>query len=444
MNNYFIEKKQEKRKKLTKEIKEIIIEILNLDLALDDIPDDAILFGGGLDLDSIDALQLVVGIESHFGITLPQENTSILRSVNTLVDYMIKTENEHVELNVINENENEYEINENNKTYFSLRNDVGYLDRSDLAILKISGENIFESMDKIVTGKLQFLQENTVLQTLILNEDGSILSYIELHHHGDYYWILLNHENLEAVKSLLEKEFFSHQVEDITNQFAIIDIAGPNAVALVENCFDTDVIGMRPKMIVKTFLDEERKEENAIWILRTHSFGEFGYQMILLKENLKSFYEALQKSFGKNLVKCDLSVIKLAFLEAFSFHEENFLPNNENPFMAGLQWMIDLKKDAFIGKEALINIQAAGLKQKLVLFTHASQLEPLETNHPIYLDNKKIGYVSTSLFSHTLNHVIGLAYIDSKNAWPGFRIDEIGMEIVSAPFFLSKSFTINQ
>jgi acyl carrier protein len=56
-------------------LKQLIIDTLNLeDMAAADIVDDAPLFREGLALDSIDALELVVAIEKHFGIIIENED----------------------------------------------------------------------------------------------------------------------------------------------------------------------------------------------------------------------------------------------------------------------------------------------------------------------------------------------------------------------------------
>ncbi len=60
---------------LTDEIKSLIIETLNLeDISLDDIEADAPLFGDGLGLDSIDALELGVALHKRYGLTLSAES----------------------------------------------------------------------------------------------------------------------------------------------------------------------------------------------------------------------------------------------------------------------------------------------------------------------------------------------------------------------------------
>ncbi|MFO0578312.1 MAG: phosphopantetheine-binding protein [Polyangia bacterium] len=56
-----------------REIKDLIISSLKLDKSADEIDDSAQLFGGGLGLDSIDALELAVAIERTYHVTIPDE-----------------------------------------------------------------------------------------------------------------------------------------------------------------------------------------------------------------------------------------------------------------------------------------------------------------------------------------------------------------------------------
>ncbi len=75
----------------TTELKSRIIAALNLqDVTPDKIDDDAPLFGTGLGLDSIDALELVVMLEKNYGIVIKdiEEGRPAFRSVRTLADFI--------------------------------------------------------------------------------------------------------------------------------------------------------------------------------------------------------------------------------------------------------------------------------------------------------------------------------------------------------------------
>ena len=74
-------------------LKQQIIQALNLEeISPEDIADDAPLFGDGLGLDSIDALELIVILDKNYGIKLsgPSEGKTIFRSIDTIAEYVSK------------------------------------------------------------------------------------------------------------------------------------------------------------------------------------------------------------------------------------------------------------------------------------------------------------------------------------------------------------------
>jgi acyl carrier protein len=76
---------------LVGELKKLIIETLKLEeINPEDIEDDGQLFGDGLGLDSIDALELVVALEKAYGVFIPDSEVGkrVFRSVNTLARFV--------------------------------------------------------------------------------------------------------------------------------------------------------------------------------------------------------------------------------------------------------------------------------------------------------------------------------------------------------------------
>ena len=75
---------------LAPRVKELIVRRLKLEIDPASILDDAPLFGEGLGLDSIDALELVLGLEQEFGIKVEDEEVGVkaFSSVNALVDFI--------------------------------------------------------------------------------------------------------------------------------------------------------------------------------------------------------------------------------------------------------------------------------------------------------------------------------------------------------------------
>jgi len=76
---------------LVERLKNLIIQRLKLaDITSEMIETDAPLFGEGLGLDSIDALELVLGLEKEFGVTVPDAEVGkkVFQSVRTMAQYV--------------------------------------------------------------------------------------------------------------------------------------------------------------------------------------------------------------------------------------------------------------------------------------------------------------------------------------------------------------------
>ncbi|MFH0709567.1 MAG: phosphopantetheine-binding protein [Pseudomonadota bacterium] len=72
-------------------VKEQLIEALGLeDMSADEIEDDAALFGEGLGLDSVDAIELVIYLDNQYGIKIDNvgQSKEIFVSIRTLTDFI--------------------------------------------------------------------------------------------------------------------------------------------------------------------------------------------------------------------------------------------------------------------------------------------------------------------------------------------------------------------
>lgn len=75
---------------ITHRVKEVIIRKLSLDVTPEEIGDEDPLFGGGMGLNSMATIEIVVGLEEEFEIQVPDEDlrVELFDSVKTMADYV--------------------------------------------------------------------------------------------------------------------------------------------------------------------------------------------------------------------------------------------------------------------------------------------------------------------------------------------------------------------
>lgn len=83
------DEKIKERKEILQKFKEEMIKRLDLPFKPDDIHEDISILGAGMGLDSLDAIEIVMIMESCFNVKIADGNTSPLRSLNTITDYIL-------------------------------------------------------------------------------------------------------------------------------------------------------------------------------------------------------------------------------------------------------------------------------------------------------------------------------------------------------------------
>ena len=122
----------------------------------------------------------------------------------------------------------------------------------------------------------------------------------------------------------------------------------------------------------------------------------------------------------------------------------NDIDDTTSPLEAGLGWITKLNKERFTQKENLVHQKEKGVSRKLVGFVLEDRRVPRHDYPILNLDGTSIGKVTSGTMSPSLNHPIGMGYIDSSEAKIGNNI-QISMgnkllpaKIVKLPFWNKK------
>jgi acyl carrier protein len=78
----------DERKELCSKVKQLVVDRLDVPVDPDWITDDQPLFGRGLELDSVDALELVVGLEYEFAVSVTDDQMDVFGSIARLAEHI--------------------------------------------------------------------------------------------------------------------------------------------------------------------------------------------------------------------------------------------------------------------------------------------------------------------------------------------------------------------
>jgi aminomethyltransferase len=321
----------------------------------------------------------------------------------------------------------------------AIRNEIGLWDNSDLGKIRIKGDGARELLDRTVSGNIETLPENAIRYTLVLDDDGKILSDVQVYNNfGEYLLTCSASRKKQVLESLGAHNSDGVNVEDISDKYAALCIEGPKAWKISGLFTDLDIRSLR----LLTFAECVVGGAKTL-LARIGYCGEFGYMLLVAPEAAVPVFEQLQK-LAPEAVLCGRDIQDLLRLEVRSFNLDKDVPDGASPLEAGLHWMIDFHKDEFPGREQLVKEKDGGLSRKLVAFELAKPQYGAALS-AVRDGAETVGQVVNFDYSTRRGRTIGLAYLDEDYGWPGVDLEvdsEAGVlpiRTVSAPFVLTES-----
>jgi aminomethyltransferase len=217
-----------------------------------------------------------------------------------------------------------------------------------------------------------------------------------------------------------------------------LQLQGPTSAEIMIKLFGEDI-----KDLKYYWFKECKLDGIPLVVSRTGWSSEFGYE-IFLRDGTRGndLYEKIMKAGkGHGLMPGHTSSIRRIEGGMLSYHADADIETN--PFELGLGRLVNLDSDInFIGKEALIKIKQEGIKRKQVgLELDCEPLKgPNTTFWPIYKDQKKIGKVTSAVYSPRLKKNIALAMVEINHSDIGNNLKiisnrEINSKIIEKPFY---------
>ena len=305
--------------------------------------------------------------------------------------------------------------------------------------VEITGQDAYKFIQLITPRDLTKLEIGQCKYILILNEKGGIINDPVLLRLGDnHFWLsLADSDVLLWAQGVAVNSGFSVQIEE--PDVSPLQLQGPTSAKIMVKLFGDSIRDL------KYYRFKEYKLDGIPLIIsRTGWSSEFGYE-IFLRDGSRGneLYEKIMEAGKEHGLKAGhTSSIRRIEGGMLSYHADADL--NTNPFELGLDRLVNLdSKIDFIGKEALRKIKHEGIKRKQIglELDCPPLMGPNTTFWPIFKNKKKVGKVTSAIYSPRLKKNIALAIVEISNSLIGNNLKvfindkEICSKVIEKPFY---------
>ncbi|NNK77965.1 MAG: FAD-dependent oxidoreductase [Litoreibacter sp.] len=301
----------------------------------------------------------------------------------------------------------------------AVREGVGLLDISGFSRFEISGPNAEDWLDKIMASKLP--GPGRARLAPMLSEQGKLKGDLTLFNWGDGTWWIMGSYYLRRWHMRWFQDHMEDGVSlrDLGEDTVGFSLSGPKSRAVIEKLTDAPV-GDLPFMGCGDFdVDLLRCKVGRLSVS-----GELGYEIncrmgdhiALRRALLEAGADQGIREYGFN------AMLSLRLEKSFGIWSAEFT-QGYTPGMTGMDRWIDWNKEAFVGKEAAIaERDGNGPSQVQVTLEIDASDADASGFEPIWSDGKRIGFVTSGGFGHTVGKSLAMALVNQELAAEGTEL----------------------
>lgn len=329
--------------------------------------------------------------------------------------------------------------------YAAIRDAVGLTDFHFLYKFRVPAERGLDFLDTVLAGNVPKIRFGRVLHTFMADGDGQLLGDCYVANNDEEFIFLCESIAPEPeIHALLQEAGLAQAgAEDLTDTHAMLSLDGFKAWEVVKEVFGADVLGL-PYLSIESY----PFQGSSVRLIRAGKTSEFGYLLLAPQDVAAPLLDALQAAVGqRGGCLCGVDVHDDLRLEGRFFNIQSEGLRVRDPLVLGLQWMIDLAKEKFNGRDALHERRAKGVRRKLVGVAAEPGNDALVTGARIFHAGGPVGDVVADCHSFVLNRRLALAVFPFELAYSGLTFnlgaaDGPAVKTISMPPILAKSLTV--
>lgn len=312
-----------------------------------------------------------------------------------------------------------------------VRRDAGVFDVSHMGIIDLHGSDTTSLLGNLLANNVYHMPAGKALYTCMLNERGGVIDDLIVYKIADdFYRLVVNAATRDKDIRWITNHLVQYDTTLVERRdLAMLAISGPQIIDKIAHIFSVSEAQVIAQL--KPFTFTQMNEE---FIARTGYTGEEGFELIFPTSKAAQYWQAI---LAAGIVPCGLGARDTLRLEAGLNLYGTDMDEQVTPLESNLAWTVafEPKERQFIGREALEQKMAEGIKKRLVGLV---LLGPgvMRNHQKVYVSGQE-GEVTSGGFSPTLGVSIALARVPNEAAGEclvAIRNKNIPAQMVKPPF----------
>jgi aminomethyltransferase len=340
--------------------------------------------------------------------------------------------------------------------HLSVRRAAGLFDISHMGEVRVSGAGATDYLNHLLTNDIRKLSAGSGQYSLMCNERGGVIDDLYVYHLTEQaYLLVINASRIDDDYKWMEKQAVGAKglkLENASDELGAVALQGPRASEFIDACVPGASRGgtavANPGELKKNQVGDFEFRGRTVHVARTGYTGEDGFEIVAPSELMEELWvHIMAQGHAHCLQPAGLGARDTLRTEACYPLYGHELDENTTPIEAGLGFFVAFEKGDFTGRSVLAEQKAKGPARRCVAFKMTDKSAPPRPHYPVWINNAKVGEVTSGTQSPSLNAGIGMAYVPSDHAKPGTKIEieirgrRAPAEIVPKPFYRSPNKT---
>ena len=304
----------------------------------------------------------------------------------------------------------------------------------------VKGEEAMDLLQYVTTNDVARLGTGEAQYTCFPNGRGGIVDDLIIYcYEQKKYMLVVNASNRKKDWNwLTEQNHFRAELEDASDQMAMIAVQGPEARNIVQKVVKDDLSSVPSFSFINTVIGSV----GEVIVSATGYTGAGGFELYCYNEGAEKLWKLLiEKGAPMGLKPAGLAARDTLRLEMGYALYGNDIDDTTSPLEAGLGWIIKLKsKNDFIDRAFIEQQKETGVKRRLIGLELIDRGIPRKGYQVMSADQEEIGTITSGTMSPSLGKAIGMAYVRTEFSDPGtelfvrVRNKDLLAKVVKLPF----------